>query len=42
MRGCLEKARLQDGMIASVRAGARARTVAGRMIPTPWEGRLRS
>jgi hypothetical protein len=29
----------EDGMIASVRAAARARTVGGRMIPTPWEGR---
>lgn len=27
-----------DDLIASVRAEARQRTVAGRMIPTPWEG----
>jgi len=28
-----------DGLIKTVRADARARAVAGRMVPTPWEGR---
>lgn len=28
-----------DGTIDSVRAEARGRTVAGRVVPTPWEGR---
>ncbi len=28
-----------DGLIESVRADARTRAVAGRMVPTPWEGR---
>jgi len=28
-----------DGLIESVRAEARGRTVAGKIIPTPWEGR---
>ncbi len=30
-----------DGLIESVRAEARGRTVAGAVIPTPWEGRWR-
>ena len=29
----------EDGLIASMRAEARGRTVAGAVIPTPWEGR---
>jgi len=29
----------EDGLIESVRAEARGRTVAGAVIPTPWEGR---
>jgi hypothetical protein len=29
----------QDGMIESVRAEARGRTLAGKVVPTPWEGR---
>lgn len=29
----------EDGLIESVRAEARGRTVAGSVIPTPWEGR---
>lgn len=29
----------EDGLIESVRAEARGRTVAGKVIPTPWEGR---
>lgn len=29
----------KDGLIESVRAEARGRTVAGSVIPTPWEGR---
>lgn len=29
----------KDGLIESVRAEARGRTVAGAVIPTPWEGR---
>jgi hypothetical protein len=28
-----------DGLIETVRADARARAVAGRMVPTPWQGR---
>ena len=28
-----------DGLISTVRADARGRTVAGRVVPTPWEGR---
>lgn len=28
-----------DGMIEAVRAQARARTVSGKFVPTPWEGR---
>ena len=28
-----------DGMIASVHAPARGRSLAGRLVPTPWEGR---
>lgn len=28
-----------DGLILSVRADARGRTVQGRIVPTPWEGR---
>jgi hypothetical protein len=28
-----------DGLIESVRADARGRAVAGRVVPTPWEGR---
>jgi hypothetical protein len=32
----------EAGLIASVRAEARARTVGGRVIPTPWEGRWRN
>lgn len=28
-----------DALVASVRADARGRTVAGRVLPTPWEGR---
>lgn len=29
----------ESGLIESVRAEARGRTIAGRVIPTPWEGR---
>ncbi len=29
----------EEGLIKSVRAEARGRTVAGKMVPTPWEGR---
>lgn len=29
----------EDGLVESVRAEARGRTVAGSVIPTPWEGR---
>ena len=29
-----------DGLIAGVRADARGRTVGGRIVPTPWEGRF--
>jgi len=29
----------ENGLIGSVRAEARGRTVAGKVIPTPWEGR---
>jgi hypothetical protein len=29
----------EAGLIASVRAEARGRTVAGRVVPTPWQGR---
>jgi hypothetical protein len=29
-----------DGLIASARAEARGRTVAGKIVPTPWEVRL--
>jgi hypothetical protein len=32
----------EAGPIASVRAEARARTVGGKVIPTPWEGRWRN
>jgi len=32
----------QDGVIESIRADARGRTVAGAVIPTPWEGRWRN
>jgi hypothetical protein len=32
----------EDGLIASMRAEARGRTVAGAVIPTPWEGRWRN
>ena len=32
----------EDGLIESVRAEARGRTVAGSVIPTPWEGRWRN
>lgn len=28
----------ENGLITTVRAEARGRTVAGAMIPTPWEG----
>jgi hypothetical protein len=28
-----------DGLVESVRAEARGRTVAGKIVPTPWEGR---
>jgi hypothetical protein len=28
-----------DDLIASIRAEARGRTVGGRIVPTPWEGR---
>lgn len=28
-----------DGLVAAVRAESRGRTVAGKVIPTPWEGR---
>lgn len=30
-----------EGLIKSVRADARGRTVGGSVIPTPWEGRYR-
>ena len=32
----------ENGLIQSVRAEARGRTVAGAVIPTPWEGRWKS
>jgi len=32
----------ENGLIDSVRAEARGRTVAGALIPTPWEGRWRN
>ena len=32
----------ESGLIESVRAEARGRTIAGRVIPTPWEGRWRN
>jgi len=32
----------KDGLIASVRAEARGRTVQGKVVPTPWEGRWRN
>lgn len=32
----------EDGLIESVRAEERGRTVAGSVIPTPWEGRWRN
>lgn len=32
----------EEGLIKSVRAEARERSVAGEMIPTPWEGRWSS
>jgi len=32
----------ENGLIKSVRAEARGRTVAGKVIPTPWEGRWRN
>jgi hypothetical protein len=31
-----------SGLIASVRAAARGRTVQGKVVPTPWEGRWRN
>jgi hypothetical protein len=30
-----------SGLIESVHASGRARSVGGRMVPTPWEGRFR-
>jgi hypothetical protein len=32
----------KDGLIDSIRAEARGRTVKGRVIPTPWEVRLKN
>jgi hypothetical protein len=32
----------KDGLITSVRAEARGRTVQGKVVPTPWEGRWRN
>ena len=29
-----------DGLIEAAQAEARGRTVGGRVIPTPWEGRM--
>lgn len=31
----------EDGLIDAVRADARMRTVGGRVVPTPWQGRFR-
>ena len=31
-----------EGLVAGVRAEARGRTVAGRVVPTPWQGRFRN
>ena len=30
----------EDGLIGTVRAGARGRTVGGIVVPTPWHGRF--